>query len=212
MKKLIKRIKLFKFSKRRHKSMSEEEFARELDRTKLELKEVREMMKIKEKMLVRQVEDAKALSRELGANLEALEVSTKLLKQQQETIRSLSTPVIEIWDNILALPLIGTIDSLRAKQLTENLLTQIVKSQAAIVIIDITGVAIVDTQVANRLLKAVEMSKLLGTECFLVGVRPEVAQVLVQLGVDLSRIRSYVNLRAGLKASFDELRLKVTKD
>ena len=192
--------------------MSEEEFARELDRTRLELKETREMMKIKEKMLVRQVDDAKALSRELGANLEALEVSTKLLKQQQETIRSLSTPVIELWDNILALPLIGTIDSLRAKQLTENLLTQIVKSQAAIVIIDITGVAIVDTQVANRLLKAVEMSKLLGTECFLVGVRPEVAQVLVQLGVDLSRIRSYINLRAGLKAAFDELRLKVTKE
>ena len=191
--------------------MSEEELTRELERTRLELRETREMMKIKEKLLVRQVEDARNLTRQLVANLEALEVSTRLLKQQQETIRLLSTPVIELWNNILALPLIGAIDSLRAKQLMENLLTQIVKTQTAIAIIDITNVATLDAEAANHLLKTIESSKLLGAECFLVGVKPEVAQVLLQFGVDLSKIRTYVNLRSGLQAAFEELHLKVVR-
>ena len=113
-----------------------------------------------------------------------------ILRQQQEMLE-LSTPVVELWDGILALPLIGTLDSARTQVVMENLLQQHRRDRApAIAIIDITGVPTVDTLVAQHLLKTVAAARLMGAECIISGIRPQIAQTIVHLGVDLRRRRS----------------------
>ena len=108
-----------------------------------------------------------------------------ILRQQQE-ISELSTPVVELWDGILALPLIGTLDSSRTQVVMENLLQAIVDEEAEIAIIDITGVPTVDTLVAQHLLKTVAAARLMGADCIISGIRPQIAQTMVHLGVELS--------------------------
>ncbi len=115
-----------------------------------------------------------------------------------DTIRQLSAPLLPVHDGILVMPLIGHIDSVRGQQITEELLIGVQTHQASFVIIDITGVPIVDTAVANHLLLATRAVSLLGARCVLVGVSPEVAQTLVQLGVDLSQLATHRNLQAGI--------------
>lgn len=130
-------------------------------------------------------------------------------KAQQKSIMELSTPVVRIWDEIIALPLIGIIDSSRAKQIMEGLLQAIVETQAAIAIIDITGVPMVDTEVADRLLRTIKAAGLLGTKCIMVGIKPDIAQSLVHLGVDLEEIETYSSLQRGLAAAFRQIGLEV---
>jgi rsbT co-antagonist protein RsbR len=122
------------------------------------------------------------------------------LQQQQliDMIREISTPVIPVHDEILVLPLVGTIDSARSGRIMEILLTGVQQYSAEIVIIDITGVPIVDTAVANHLIQATQAATLLGAHCVLVGVSAEVAQTLVQLGVNLSTLVTRSNLQAGI--------------
>ena len=120
------------------------------------------------------------------------------IRVQGALLRELSTPLIPITDSVVAMPLIGTIDSGRAQQIIESLLTGVADQHAAAVIIDITGVPIVDTQVANALLRAAQAVKLLGARAILTGIRPEVAQTLVGLGVDLGSIRTCRSLQAGI--------------
>lgn len=134
------------------------------------------------------------------------------LQQQQQIIQELSTPVIQIWRGILTLPIVGAIDSPRAAKITEGLLQRIVATQARVVLLDITGVPLVDTGVANRLLKTVRAASLLGARCLLVGIRPEIAQTVVHLGVDLSGIETYADLQAGLARAFEMLGLEVKRD
>ncbi|ARU61743.1 hypothetical protein CBW65_12440 [Tumebacillus avium] len=122
----------------------------------------------------------------------------QVIKAQALAIQELSAPVIQVWEGILALPLIGTIDTQRAKGIMENLLEEIVRTKCPHVIIDITGVPIVDTGVAERLIKTVEAGRLVGAECILTGIRPEVAQTLVMLGVSLGDIVTKATLQAGL--------------
>ena len=110
-----------------------------------------------------------------------------ILRQQQEMLE-LSTPVVQLWDNILALPLIGTLDSARTQVVMENLLQRIVETGAAIAIIDITGVPTVDTLVAQHLLKTVAAARLMGADCIISGIRPQIAQTIVHLGVELSTV------------------------
>ena len=110
-----------------------------------------------------------------------------ILRQQQEMLE-LSTPVVQLWDNVLALPLIGTLDSARTQVVMENLLQRIVETGAAIAIIDITGVPTVDTLVAQHLLKTVAAARLMGAECMISGIRPQIAQTIVHLGVDLNTV------------------------
>ena len=135
----------------------------------------------------------------------------RLIKSQAQALTELSTPVIQLWDGILALPLVGAIDSLRAKDIMETLLEAVVKYEADIVIIDITGVPVVDTQVANRLMRTVEAARLLGTRSILTGINPIIAQTLVQLGVDLSQLTTNASLRSGLKQAFREMNFKVKR-
>ena len=108
-----------------------------------------------------------------------------IIRQQQE-IAELSTPVVKLWDGILALPLIGTLDSARTQVVMENLLQSIVEQDAAIAIIDITGVPTVDTLVAQHLLKTIAAARLMGADCIVSGIRPQIAQTMVHLGVELN--------------------------
>lgn len=110
-----------------------------------------------------------------------------IIRQQQEMLE-LSTPVVKLWEGILALPLIGTLDSARTQVVMESLLQQIVETGSAIAIIDITGVPTVDTLVAQHLLKTVAATRLMGADCIISGIRPQIAQTIVHLGVDLTDV------------------------
>ncbi|GAA1599073.1 MULTISPECIES: PAS domain S-box protein [Kribbella] len=121
------------------------------------------------------------------------------LERQRDEILELSTPVIEVWDKVLALPIIGTLDSVRAARLTEGLLEKIAASQAEVVILDISGVPSIDTLVAQHLLKTVQAATLMGAASVLSGVRPETAQAMVHLGIELGQLRSRNTLRDALQ-------------
>jgi rsbT co-antagonist protein RsbR len=110
----------------------------------------------------------------------------EVIGRQQQELMELSTPVVKLWDGVLAVPLIGTLDSTRTQLVMENLLEAIVASEAEIAIIDITGVPTVDTLVAQHLLKAISAARLMGADCILSGIRPQIAQTIVHLGLDLN--------------------------
>jgi rsbT co-antagonist protein RsbR len=112
----------------------------------------------------------------------------EIIRRQGEEMLELSTPVIQLWDGILALPLIGTLDSARTQVVMESLLEKIVETGASIAIIDITGVPTVDTLVAQHLLKTVAAARLMGADCIISGIRPQIAQTIVHLGVDLTNV------------------------
>lgn len=125
------------------------------------------------------------------------------IEHQQAAIRELSTPVIQLHERILLLPLIGTVDPLRARQMVERVLERVVHTQARVIILDIAGVATVDTAVANHLLQTTEAVRLLGATTLLTGIRPQVAQALVHLGVDLSAMHTCNSLQEGLELALD---------
>jgi len=112
----------------------------------------------------------------------------EIIKRQARELLELSTPVVQLWDKILALPLIGTLDSERTQTVMENLLNHIVRSGAEIAIIDITGVPTVDTLVAQHLIKTVSAARLMGADCIISGIRPQIAQTIVHLGLQLDVI------------------------
>ena len=119
--------------------------------------------------------------------------------QLREAIQELSTPIIPLYAGVLAVPLVGRVDSQRAQTLTEAMLEAIAREQAEIVLLDITGVAVVDTNVANHLLQTARAAALLGSQVVLVGISAEVAQTLVQLGLDLGQLVTLSNLQSGLE-------------
>jgi len=112
----------------------------------------------------------------------------EIIARQQEEMLELSTPVVRLWDRILALPLVGTLDSARTQVVMENLLERIVETGSEIAIIDITGVPTVDTLVAQHLLKTIAATRLMGADCIISGIRPQIAQTIVHLGVDLGAV------------------------
>ncbi|MEG1329021.1 MAG: STAS domain-containing protein, partial [Janthinobacterium sp.] len=116
-----------------------------------------------------------------------------ILRQQQELLE-LSTPVVQLWQNVLALPLIGTLDSARTQVVMESLLQKIVDTGALIAIIDITGVPTVDTLVAQHLLKTIAAARLMGADCIISGIRPQIAQTIVHLGVNLEDVMTKATL------------------
>jgi rsbT co-antagonist protein RsbR len=116
-----------------------------------------------------------------------------------------------VWDDILALPIIGTLDSQRTQVVMENLLTQIVETGSSIDILDITGVPAVDSLVAQHLIKTVSATRLMGAECIISGIRPEIAQTVVHLGIDLSGITTKSTLAAALKHAFGLLQMEVRR-
>jgi rsbT co-antagonist protein RsbR len=123
----------------------------------------------------------------------------------------LSTPVVKLWEGIVALPLIGTLDSARTQVVMKNLLQTIVTTSAAIAIIDITGVPTVDTLVAQHLLKTVAAARLMGADCIISGIRPQIAQTIVHLGVELHDIITKATLADALALALQRLRFSVVK-
>lgn len=132
-----------------------------------------------------------------------------IIRRQQAELMELSTPVIQLWDGILTLPLIGTLDSGRAQDVMENLLESIVQHQAAMVIVDITGVQTVDTQVAQHLLRTASAVRLMGAECIISGISPRIAQTMVQLGVDVDEIVTRASIQGALLYAFGRTGLAV---
>jgi rsbT co-antagonist protein RsbR len=125
-------------------------------------------------------------------------VREELINRQQEEMLELSTPVVKLWEGILALPMIGTLDSARTQVVMESLLQKIVETGSEIAIIDITGVPTVDTLVAQHLIKTVTALRLMGAECIISGIRPQIAQTIVHLGVDLQGVVTKANLADAL--------------
>src|SRR3979490_1292864 len=123
----------------------------------------------------------------------------RIIRQQQEAIRELSTPVLQVRERLLILPIIGVIDPQRARQLTEQLLRGIRTNRAKVVVIDITGVAAMDVTVANHLVQTVEASRLLGAPVIVTGLSPEIAQTLVNIGVDLGKMNTVGDLQGGIE-------------
>ena len=134
----------------------------------------------------------------------------EIIARQQQEMLELSTPVTQIWDGILAVPLIGTLDSARTQVVMENLLTAIVQNEAVVAIIDITGVPTVDTLVAQHLLRTVSAARLMGAECIISGIRPQIAQTIVHLGVDLGDIATKATLADALRLGLARRGLAVT--
>jgi rsbT co-antagonist protein RsbR len=133
----------------------------------------------------------------------------RTIREQQEAIRELSTPVLQVRDRLLILPIIGLIDPQRARQLTEQLLRGIRANRAKVVVIDITGVAAMDTNVANHLVQTVEASRLLGATVIVTGLSPEIAQTLVNIGVDLSKMTTVGDLQGGIEEAERRLGYRV---
>jgi rsbT co-antagonist protein RsbR len=127
-----------------------------------------------------------------------VEERERVISEQQESLRELSTPVLQLRERLLILPIIGVLDSERARQLTEQLLRSIQENRARVVVLDITGVATIDRTVANHLVQTVEASRLMGASTILTGLSSEIAQTLVDLGVDLGMMRTVGDLQGGL--------------
>lgn len=135
----------------------------------------------------------------------------EVIIRQTNEISDISTPVIQVWDNILALPIIGTLDSSRTQVVMESLLMKIVETESTIAILDISGVPAVDSLVAQHLIKTVSATRLMGAECIISGIRPEIAQTIVHLGIDLSGINTKASLSHALRFAFQTLKLEVRK-
>jgi rsbT co-antagonist protein RsbR len=135
----------------------------------------------------------------------------ELINRQQEDMLELSTPVVKLWDGILALPMIGTLDSNRTQVVMESLLQKIMETESEIAIIDITGVPTVDTLVAQHLIKTVTAARLMGAECIISGIRPQIAATIVHLGVDLGDVATKSNLADAFKLALSRTGKSVGK-
>jgi rsbT co-antagonist protein RsbR len=168
--------------------------------------------------------DAKALAEETWSATELLDklalhtikafqkTREDVINRQQQDLLELSTPVVKLWDGVLALPMIGTLDSARTQIVMESLLQRIVETESEIAIIDITGVPTVDTLVAQHLLKTVTAIRLMGADCIISGVRPQIAQTIVHLGVDLQGVITKANLADALALALKRSGFTVTRN
>jgi rsbT co-antagonist protein RsbR len=134
----------------------------------------------------------------------------EIISRQQQEMLELSTPVVMLWDGVLALPLIGTLDSARTQVVMESLLQRIVETGSRIAILDITGVPTVDTLVAQHLLKTVAAARLMGADCIISGIRPQIAQTIVHLGVDLNSVTTKATLKDAFSVALKRSGLTVS--
>jgi anti-anti-sigma regulatory factor len=147
------------------------------------------------------------LTEEISAEQERINLQESLIEAQQAMLRELSTPLMPLAEGVIAMPLIGSVDSRRAQEIMETLLEGVAQHQAHTALLDITGVLVVDTQVANALVRTAHATKLLGAQVILTGIRPDVAQTLVTLGADLSGIITQGTLEAGVAYALQQERL-----
>ncbi|MFW9597955.1 MAG: STAS domain-containing protein [Paludibacter sp.] len=145
--------------------------------------------------LTHELRKSNQMKAEMEDKLRKIQEQQKTILQQQEDLMELSSPVSKVWENILILPVIGTLDSQRTQIMMENLLQKIVSTGCTTAILDITGVPTVDTQVANHLLKTVTAARLLGAECIVSGISPAIAQTIVHLGISLTNILTKATLQ-----------------
>ena len=136
----------------------------------------------------------------------------EIIARQQEDMLELSTPVVKIWDGIVALPLIGTLDSARTGVVMESLLQRIVETGSEIAIIDITGVPTVDTLVAQHLLKTVAAARLMGADCIISGIRPQIAQTMVHLAIDLSTVTTKASMAEALRTALTRTGHRIVRE
>jgi rsbT co-antagonist protein RsbR len=163
--------------------------------------------------LVRQMWLSNALLDKLGLYTVEVYLQSResIISRQQQELMELSTPVVQLWDNVVALPLIGTLDSERTQVVMENLLEKVVETGASIAIIDITGVPTVDTLVAQHLLKTVAAARLMGADCIISGIRPQIAQTIVHLGINLADIITKATLADAFAIALQRTGAKVTR-
>ncbi|HEU4973874.1 MAG TPA: STAS domain-containing protein [Baekduia sp.] len=140
-----------------------------------------------------------------------LRTREEVIRRQQDELIELSTPVVKLWDGVVALPLIGTLDSARTQVVMESLLERIVETDSTIAIIDITGVPTVDTLVAQHLLKAVAAARLMGADCIISGIRPQIAQTIVHLGLDLSEVTTKASLADAVVVALDRTGYEISR-
>ena len=152
---------------------------------------------------------ANRIANTVGVNF--VQERERIIRQQQEAIRELSTPVLQVRERLLILPIIGVLDGQRARQLTEQLLRGIRTNRARVVVIDITGVPAIDSTVANHLVQTVDASRLMGASVIITGLSPTIAQTLVTIGVDLSKMNTIGDLQGGLEEAERLLGYTVTK-
>jgi anti-anti-sigma factor len=150
------------------------------------------------RLALRNLQQLQAIEQQKQAEAERAGLHEQIIEAQRAALRELSTPLIPVSDNVVIMPLIGTIDTGRAQQVMETLLEGVAHYQARLAILDITGVSIVDTQVAQALIGAAQAVKLLGAQVILTGIQPQIAQTLVHLGVDLSGIETRGSLQNGI--------------
>lgn len=135
----------------------------------------------------------------------------EVIRRQQEELMELSTPVVKLWDGVLALPIIGTLDSARTQVVMESLLQKIVETGSEVAIIDITGVPTVDTLTAQHLLKTITAARLMGADCIISGIRPQIAQTIVYLGVDLANVITKSSLSDAFALALQRVGLKIVQ-
>lgn len=135
----------------------------------------------------------------------------QIIERQRTEMMELSTPVVQLWDRVLTIPLIGTLDSVRAQEVMENLLNSIVEESAEVVIVDITGVRVVDTQVAQHLLRTAAAVRLMGAEAIISGISPKIAQTMVELGVDVGEVTTRPTIRAALSDAFRKVGFSIER-
>lgn len=139
-----------------------------------------------------------------------MEEREKVVRQQQEAIRELSTPVLQVWEGVVVAPFIGTLDTQRAQQFMERLLERIVETNSAVALLDVTGLPSIDTRTAQHLVETITSVRLLGAQAVMTGVRPAIAQTLVHLGINLADVVTRSSLADGLRVALDVLNLKIS--
>ena len=147
---------------------------------------------------------------ETQKQLDLVQQANVAIQEQAVAINELSTPVIRVWDGILLLPMVGSIDTTRSQQMTERLLDAIVTDNAVVAILDVTGVSTIDTSVARHVMSIVDAAKILGAEVILTGFRPDAAQTLAQLGIDFSSLQTAGALQNGITLAFDKVGMKIS--
>ena len=175
----------------------------ELAQLRSEVAALRQLIDVHETVSLTQSLKLEQALRDLEARNEALteteDQRLELIRRLRAAVDELSIPVLEVWDDVLALPIIGVLDTQRAVRLTEMLLREVARTRCRFVIVDLTGVGIIDTGIAGRLLGLARSVSMLGAECILTGIQPPVAQTLTDLGVGFSNIRTVRNLKQALE-------------
>lgn len=168
----------------------------EVDELRARVSTLEHLLEVHERVVAQQTGRLEARNRDLAASERA---KSELVERLRVAVEELSNPILEVWDDVLVMPIIGLVDSRRAADMVLRLLAEVARTQASFVIVDLTGVEIVDTKTADHLMKLMRKVEIVGARCVLTGIRPAVSETLVDIGVDFGRITTLRNLKHGLR-------------